>query len=219
VIGSLRRALIANGAILLAGCGDSGAGLLGRLTRQQTRAPTVAASAVLARAETLYLATRFDSVVALLNPALAASRQRPDPVAETRILTRLGLTADKQGESPAAHRYLDEALRVASKHRLSGDLLEVHNALGLVSRNEERYAEARSHFEEAIRIAQEIRDPLGFAKTSGNLGLALADCSGYATRNVWRSASSFMRVPAANSSGVCLQPCSITTRGRLSLPP
>ena len=43
----------------------------------------------------------------------------------------------------------------------------------------------------------------------------LADrvCPGYTTSTVSRSASSFMRVPAAKSSGDCVQPCSITTSG------
>ena len=159
---------------MVAGCGDSGAPLASRLTRKPALAPTVAASAVLAHAESLYLASEYDSVLALLQPALADSRQRSDPVAETRILTRLGLTANQQGDSPAARRYLDEALRVAAEQRLSGDLLEAHNALGLVSRRDDHYIEARGHFEEAVRIAQAIRDPMGFTKASGNLGLALA---------------------------------------------
>ena len=172
--GSLRAVFIAAGAALVAGCGDSGAPLASHLTRKTAAAPTIVTSAVLTRAESLYLASEYDSVLALLKPALADSRQRADPVAETRILTRLGLTADKQGELPAARGYLDEALGVATQYRLSSDLLEAHNALGLVSRNEDRYVEAQGHFEEAIRVAEAIGDPLGYTKASGNLGLTLA---------------------------------------------
>src|SRR4029077_1687194 len=43
----------------------------------------------------------------------------------------------------------------------------------------------------------------------------LADiaCPGYATRPVRSSACAFIRVPAAKSSGDCLQPCSMTMSG------
>jgi hypothetical protein len=42
---------------------------------------------------------------------------------------------------------------------------------------------------------------------------AATDWAGYSTRQGSFSANSFMRVPAAKSSGLCVHPCSMTTRG------
>ena len=51
-------------------------------------------------------------------------------------------------------------------------------------------------------------------------GLASADCAGYTTQKPCSRASAFMPVPAAKSSGFCVHPCSITTKGRpLPVPP
>jgi hypothetical protein len=44
-------------------------------------------------------------------------------------------------------------------------------------------------------------------------GLACCDCAGYSTRKPCSRANAFMPVPAAKSSGFCVQPCSMTTSG------
>src|SRR5581483_924820 len=54
---------------------------------------------------------------------------------------------------------------------------------------------------------------LGWNQFQYPLGLAARDCSGYATKNPWRPASSFIRVPAAKSLALCVPPCNITSSG------
>ena len=89
----------------------------------------------------------------ILVPALALARERVDVDSEAKALTWLGLGYWKKGDDyEAAGRLSREALELKLTHDLTDQLHTSYNAVGLVAwLGENRFAEALSHFEEAIR--------------------------------------------------------------------
>jgi CHAT domain-containing protein/tetratricopeptide (TPR) repeat protein len=137
-------------------------------------AATATVGTAAAWAESLYLASEYDSAAAGWNAALTDARARGDYGAEARALRGLGLTARAKGDLAAARTYLADALDVGGKHDVRSELIETHNALGLVAQDEDRFVEARGHFEETLARAEAVRDRRAIAKASGNLGLTYA---------------------------------------------
>ncbi|HEX6048625.1 MAG TPA: CHAT domain-containing protein, partial [Gemmatimonadaceae bacterium] len=165
---------VATSAALSLACGDSGTGATTRAILPRPAATLSSTDSVLARAESLFWKSEYDSAAALWTAALAESRKRTDRVRETRVLTWLGLTTRRQGDLAAARAHLEQALRVGVDAGEPAMLLEAHNGLGLVAQDEDRLVEARRHFEEALRVAETAGDARGMAKASGNLGLTYA---------------------------------------------
>lgn len=128
----------------------------------------------MARAESLYWASEFDSAAALWTATLADARARADHATEARTLTWLGLTSRKKGELSAARSHLENAVRVGREHDARSELIEAYNGLGLVAQDEDRLDEARRHFEQTLQLAQVTGDRRAIAKASGNLGLTYA---------------------------------------------
>jgi CHAT domain-containing protein/tetratricopeptide (TPR) repeat protein len=174
VTARLGAAIVAAGVVTVAGCRDTSVPSWSRLTRSRAQQTVAAGDVLLARAESLYLRSEYDSVVALMRPALDESRRQSDSASETRVLTRLGLTSYRQGDLATSRSYLESAIGIGTVLRLDRDLLEAHNALALVAQDEDRYDDAAAQLTEAMRLARSLNDRRGFAKASGNLGLTLA---------------------------------------------
>jgi CHAT domain-containing protein len=166
----MRLLLVVLGVAALVACNEAST------TAAPASAPPAAATittgnTLVARGESLYYASEFDSAEAIWNRALADARAGGDTATEARILTFMGLSARMRGDNTVARRFLDESLALKLRHLGARDAGESYNGLGLLALDEDRLPDATDAFERALAAGG---DRKLFAKATGNLGLALA---------------------------------------------
>ncbi|MEO8674436.1 MAG: tetratricopeptide repeat protein [Casimicrobiaceae bacterium] len=134
-------------------------------------------SGMAARAKALHaagtLTWRLGDIVAaraLLEQALALSRQLEDLQRESRILSNLGGVAIHQADSVAARTYLEQA--VALHRTLGNETLEarVLNNLVALAINENRLAEAKVLLERALQLSRALGNRMEEATAMSHLG-------------------------------------------------
>ncbi len=140
-------------------------------------AETAATAGAPARAKALHaagtLTWRLGDIVAaraLLEQALALSRQLKDLQRESRILSNLGGVAIHQADSVVARTYLEQA--VALHRTLGNETLEVRvlNNLVALAINENRLAEAKVLLERALQLSRALGTRMEEATAMSHLG-------------------------------------------------
>ena len=138
--------------------------------------PTSAALAsAIARGESLYLQGEYDSARSKWNAALLDARGMHDSLAESRVLTWLGLTAWRTGDYAAARSLGEQALAVKLRLSQAPELSRSYNALGLLAWNEGRLEDATRLFERASSAARADSDEAALAKAANNYALVAAE--------------------------------------------
>jgi hypothetical protein len=113
----MRLLLMVFGVAALVACNEAST------TAARASAPPAAATAAIttnnplvARGESLYYASEFDSAEAIWNRALTDARTDGDTATEARILTFMGLSARMRGDNTVARQLLDESLALKLQH-------------------------------------------------------------------------------------------------------
>ncbi|UCC82911.1 MAG: CHAT domain-containing protein [Gemmatimonadota bacterium] len=126
-------------------------------------------------AEKAYWAGEFDEAQASFRLALEMARSQSDSLAESEVLTWLGLAAWRTGDYKAARRLGEEALRLKLHLGLEDKLSRSYNALGLLAWNESRLSDATDLFRLAAAAARGVGDQRRLVAAEGNLALVLTD--------------------------------------------
>lgn len=120
---------------------------------------------------------RLSESVSLLR---AASSGRACDTRLCEALVRYGNSMRLTGRNDAALQILQEAFQIARERRLGMQILAgCHNALGILARDNERYADAEKHYREALGALEACHgeDSPVLASLHHNLaGLAYAEC-------------------------------------------
>ena len=101
--------------------------------------PNASLDAAIARAESIYLRSAFDSARPALARALASARESRDSVNEGRALTLLGLTAWRTADFALARSLGEQALALKLRLGRGIELSKSYNALGLLAWDEGRH--------------------------------------------------------------------------------
>jgi CHAT domain-containing protein len=142
-------------------------------TAERSSSPTVLVGldSLTAAAESLYRAGKYAPAKAAWAAGLELVRPGPDRVAEARILTWLGLTEWRLGESDAGRARANAARALLEANGLRTSLPFAYNALGLIAWDQGRLSEAANHWRRTMEIARAIGDQEYVAKPGMNLGL------------------------------------------------
>jgi len=130
---------------------------------------------VIERAVEIYRRAEYDSVHALMDPALRDARAQYDSASEARILTLLGLTAYREGDFARARTLGEAALQLKLQIGLQPELRHSYNALGLLAWAEARRSDALEFFERTLASASEDAYDSVRAIVSINRGLIYND--------------------------------------------
>lgn len=164
----------------LLGCSDArDPPVSDRAAHDLAAAPTDALDSIIAHAEYVYFGGEYDSARAVWLSALDRARAKRDSVAETRILTWLGLAAWRLGDYAEARERGEEALGLKLRYGLDSLLPKSYNAAGLLAWNEGRFTEAARLFEHTAAAAQAIGDAEYVYKASANLALVHIDLANF----------------------------------------
>ncbi|MFC1639665.1 CHAT domain-containing protein [Gemmatimonadota bacterium] len=123
----------------------------------------------------IYDRAEYDSVRALLTPALQQAQTQNDSAAEARILTVLGQAAYREGDFSQAREVGEKALQLKLRIGLASELARSYNALGLLAWTEARRSDALELYEKALQSATGSGVDSTRAGVSINRGLIYAD--------------------------------------------
>jgi CHAT domain-containing protein/Tfp pilus assembly protein PilF len=123
------------------------------VARQDSAAALEGADSVIAAARQLYRRGEYDSVRALLDPALERTRATADSNAQARIITLLGQTAYQEGDLESAQTLGEQALELKLAIGLHDDLSHSYNALGLVAWYQGRRTDALELYDRVLEYA------------------------------------------------------------------
>lgn len=129
----------------------------------------------IARGESLYLHGAYDSARATWDTALLDARAARDSLAESRVLTWLGLTAWRTGDYASARSLGERALALKLRLPQKSELSRSYNALGLLAWNEGRLEDATLLFEQASGAARADSDEAALGKAANNFALVAAE--------------------------------------------
>ncbi|MGO9880985.1 MAG: CHAT domain-containing protein [Acidimicrobiales bacterium] len=134
----------------------------------QTSNPEWAAKFQLLEAEDMLFRGMYPDALALLAGYHPASG---DTAAHVRTLAIEAVALTRQQQEPEAHRKLAEADEICRSAELAvcGEVLRAH---GILAGQEQKLAEARQYFLDALTLAQRHHDRLLEASASSNLGWA-----------------------------------------------
>jgi CHAT domain-containing protein len=132
-------------------------------------------SVAIARGESLYLHGAYDSAQASWDAALLEARDTRDSLAESRVLTWLGLTAWRTGDYTRARTLGEQALALKLRLSRKSDLSRSYNALGLLAWNEGRLEDATLLFTQASSAARADSDAAALGKAANNFALVAAE--------------------------------------------
>lgn len=101
--------------------------------------------------------------------------QLSSPAGACRALEGLARAAREQNEPTLALRYYREALSLAQDLGDRAKQGELHNCIGIVEWNRERYEDALAHYEEALGLFEELGDAVHAGLMLNSIGVTLQE--------------------------------------------
>ncbi|MEZ4709623.1 MAG: tetratricopeptide repeat protein [Caldilineaceae bacterium] len=130
------------------------------------------------------------------NRGLDLARTENDAASQARFLAKLGMIAWRQGDYDGAEEGYRNVLKITGKlDELQIEKSEAHYGLGLVYRQQGKYAEAKMEFQEDLKINQSLSIRKNEARTLNALGVV-----NYYHRNYEEALTQFRKALAIRQS-------------------
>lgn len=94
---------------------------------------------------------------------------------KSSVLADWSRTVHAQADDIRAYDLAQRALALAKDSKDARALARAHNVLGLLSRSQNQFAQARTHFEESLAMARQMGDVVVQTAVTNNLALAYRD--------------------------------------------